>query len=159
MNKDINERSECEENFPFAVLRPCNKNFGSFLGASQQFRSFSWYPDFHSRSRSQYPYQTIQNGWHSHVPPSRHGQATCSALCHQRVRLREKEDVAGHHWHEHQESGVIFSVYQWEGGCHWNRGRLLDQSKVQLSHALPPLSVLQVPLLGNIAAGFYLSPN
>jgi hypothetical protein len=65
MNKDINERSECEENFPFAVLRPSNKNFWSFLGASgasQQFRSFSWYPDFHSRSRSQYPYQTIQKG-------------------------------------------------------------------------------------------------
>ena len=42
MNKDINERSECEENFPFAVLRPSNKNFWSFLGASgasQQFRS------------------------------------------------------------------------------------------------------------------------
>jgi hypothetical protein len=34
MNKDINERSECEENFPFTIFRPCTKNFGSFLGAS-----------------------------------------------------------------------------------------------------------------------------
>jgi hypothetical protein len=46
MNQGINERTECEENFPFAVLRPCLviKTFEASYERAERVSNFSRFP-------------------------------------------------------------------------------------------------------------------